>query len=70
MSQLAQKFGQTLSAELQEEQVGKVIQDLLVVWLEEIKINFVRQTHLEGIETVLDETRALQESLEQGRLKP
>ncbi|WJI23256.1 hypothetical protein MZ909_08470 [Thermosynechococcus sp. B0] len=70
VSQLAQKFGQTLSAELQEEQVGKVIQDLLVVWLEEIKINFVRQTHLEGIETVLDETRALQESLEQGRLKP
>ncbi|WNC32696.1 MULTISPECIES: hypothetical protein [unclassified Thermosynechococcus] len=69
-SQLAQKFGQTLTAELQEEQVGKVIQDLLVMWLEEIKINFVRQTHLEGIETVLDETRALQESLEQGRLKP
>ncbi|HIK34876.1 MAG TPA: hypothetical protein IGQ15_04130 [Thermosynechococcus sp. M98_K2018_005] len=72
VSQLVQKFGQTLSAELQEEQVGKVIQDLLVMWLEEIKINFVRQTHIEGIETVLDETRALQQSLEQGqgRLKP
>lgn len=70
VSQLAQKFGQTLSAELQEEQVGKVIQDLLVMWLEEIKVNFVRQTHIEGIETVLDETRALQESLEQGQLKP
>lgn len=69
VSQLAQKFGQTLSAELQEEQVGKVIQDLLVMWLEEIKINFVRQTHIEGIETVLDETRALQESLAQGQLK-
>ncbi len=70
VSQLAQKFGQTLSTELQEEQVGKVIQDLLVMWLEEIKVNFVRQTHIEGIETVLDETRALQESLEQGQLKP
>lgn len=70
VSQLAQKFGQTLSAELQEEEVGKVIQDLLVMWLEEVKINFVRQTHMEGIETVLDQTRALQESLEQGRLKP
>lgn len=69
VSQLTQKFGQTLSAELQEEEIGKVIQDLLVVWLEEVKINFVRQTHIEGIETVLDETRALQERLEQEQLK-
>ncbi|WP_255325212.1 hypothetical protein [Thermosynechococcus sp. NK55a] len=70
VSQLAQKFGQTLSAELQEEQVGKVIQDLLVLWLEELKINFVRQTHLEGIETVLEETRTLQERLAQNILEP
>lgn len=70
VSQLAQKFGQTLTAELQEEQVGKAIQDLLVIWLEELKINFVRQTHSEGIETVLDETRALQQRLEQGQLNP
>ncbi|URR36341.1 hypothetical protein NBE99_04180 [Thermosynechococcus sp. HN-54] len=70
VSQLAQKFGQTLTAELQEEEVGKAIQDLLVVWLEELKINFVRQTHIEGIETVLDETRALQERLEQSMPKP
>ncbi|MFN4194417.1 MAG: hypothetical protein ACK4HM_01125, partial [Thermosynechococcus sp.] len=69
VSQLAQKFGQTLSAELQEEQIGKVIQELLVMWLEEVKISFVRQTHLEGIERVLEETRALQESLEQVQLK-
>lgn len=69
VSQFAQKFGQILSTELQEEEVGKVIQDLLVMWLEEVKINFVRQTHIEGIETVLDETRALQERLEQGHLK-
>lgn len=70
VSQLAQKFGQTLSAELQEERVGKIIQELLVMWLEEIKINFVRQTQMEGMERILEETRALQERLEKGQLKP
>ncbi len=63
-SQLAQKFGQTLSREMQQEQVGKAIQDLLVMWLEELKISFVRQTHCEGVETVLEETRKLQQDLQ------
>ncbi|WP_448526591.1 hypothetical protein [Parathermosynechococcus lividus] len=64
VSQLAQKFGQTLIQEMQREQVGKAIQELLVTWLEELKITFVRQTHSEGIETVLDQTRSLQQALE------
>ncbi|XFA72789.1 hypothetical protein RYO59_001019 [Thermosynechococcaceae cyanobacterium Okahandja] len=64
VSQLAQKFGQTLTHEMQREQVGKAIQDLLVMWLEELKVTFVRQTHSEGIETVLDQTRTLQQVIE------
>ncbi|MDS3861501.1 hypothetical protein RIF25_11855 [Thermosynechococcaceae cyanobacterium BACA0444] len=42
-SQLVQKFGTTLSYELQQQQVGQALRDLLIDWLEEVKASFMAQ---------------------------
>lgn len=42
-SQLVQKFGMTLSYELQNQQVGQVLRELLGDWLEDVKVSFITQ---------------------------
>ncbi|AFY60474.1 hypothetical protein [Synechococcus sp. PCC 6312] len=42
-SQLVQKFGTTLSYELQQQQVGQALRELLIDWLEDVKASFMAQ---------------------------
>jgi len=45
-SQLMQKFGTTLSYEIQQQHVGEALRELLIDWLEEVKASFITQKQL------------------------
>ncbi len=49
-SQLVQKFGTTLSYEIQKQHVGEALQALLHEWLEDVKTGFIAQKRLAKLE--------------------
>lgn len=56
---LAKNFGKALEGELEKPQHQNEIQSLLIDLLEEIKINYVKNLTLEGMERSLDESEKL-----------
>ncbi|MDG2989341.1 hypothetical protein L3556_00120 [Candidatus Synechococcus calcipolaris G9] len=64
VNQLVQNFGHSFSREMQQEHVGQAIQDLLIAWLEDAKINFIRQVQSEGVESVLLQSREYHDQLD------
>lgn len=64
MNQLMQNFGYSFSREMQQEHVGQAIQDLLIAWLEDAKINFIRQAQSEGVESILLQSREYHDQLD------
>lgn len=56
---LVKGFSKTLTSEIQKKQVLGEIQNLLIDFLEEIKINYVQQLSEEDIEQILQQTRNL-----------
>ncbi|OCQ93096.1 hypothetical protein BCD67_05985 [Oscillatoriales cyanobacterium USR001] len=60
-SQLVQHFGKTLGVELQKQQTLQEIQSLLSDFLEEVKINYVKQLSEEDFHNILAESKKLQQ---------
>lgn len=74
-AELAQKltsnFGEALMGELRERRSIEELQDLLVDFLEEVKVNYIRQTAMQDVESLLDQTRELRQRAQpQGTLEP
>ncbi|HLO52349.1 MAG TPA: hypothetical protein VK211_28375 [Kamptonema sp.] len=61
-NQLVQHFGKALGAELQQHQTLQEIQLLLSDFLEEVKINYVKQLSEEDFQKILAETKQLHEA--------
>jgi len=61
-NQLVQHFGKALGTELQQQQTLQEIQLLLSDFLEEVKINYVKQLSEEDFEKILAETKKLHEA--------
>ncbi len=59
--QLTENFGEALMDELRERRSLEELQDLLVDFLEEVKVNYVRQTALQDVESLLEQTRELRQ---------
>jgi hypothetical protein len=57
--QLAQSFGKSLGTELQSRHSLERIEMLLIILLEEIKLNYVQDFSHEDLETILEQTRLL-----------
>ncbi|HBQ99247.1 MULTISPECIES: hypothetical protein [unclassified Roseofilum] len=62
MSQLAESFGKSLSAELQQKHTTQELESLVTAFLEEFKINYVQRLAEEDIEKILEETKRLEKS--------
>ncbi|MDJ1175582.1 hypothetical protein [Roseofilum capinflatum] len=60
MSQLAESFGKSLSAELQQKHTTQELESLVNDFLEEFKINYVQRLGEEDIENILEETKRLE----------
>lgn len=58
-SQLMQSFTQALGAEMQKKHVLSEIQNLLIDFLEEVKLNYVQQLSKEDMKQVLAQTKQL-----------
>lgn len=58
-SQLVKGFSKTLTDEIQRKQVISEIQNLLIDFLEEVKINYVQHLSEEDIEQILEQTKNL-----------
>jgi hypothetical protein len=71
-SQVAQSFTEAFGAEMQKKQVLSELQNLLIDFLEEMKLNYVQHLSQENMTEVLEQTRqlrtqpAVQPSLQQG----
>lgn len=61
-NRLIQNFGQTLGDEVQEQQVTNELKTLVNDFLEELKLNYVKRSAEIDVETLLEETRQLQQS--------
>ncbi|MBW4695178.1 MAG: hypothetical protein KME27_25800 [Lyngbya sp. HA4199-MV5] len=61
-NRLIQNFGQTLGKEVQEQQVTNELKTLVNDFLEELKLNYVKRSAEIDVETLLEETRQLQQS--------
>lgn len=59
LQQLVQRFGQSLGSELQSRHSLERIEMLLIIFLEEIKLNYVQDFSEEDLETILEQTRLL-----------
>ncbi len=59
INQLAEKFGKSLGAELQQKHTTQELQSLLSDFLEEFKLNYVQRLAQEDIEKILEETKRL-----------
>ncbi|XGV97776.1 MAG: hypothetical protein ACAF41_02325 [Leptolyngbya sp. BL-A-14] len=62
MNRLIQNFGQTLGDEVQEQRVTDELKTLVNDFLEELKLNYVKRSAEVDVETLLEETRQLQQS--------
>ena len=62
--ELTSNFKQVLRQELQDEKTQAELQKWLSDWLEELKINYVQQSHKPNPEQTLDEAEKLRESSE------
>lgn len=60
MSQLAESFGKSLNAELQQKHTTQELESLVNDFLEEFKINYVQRLGEEDIENILEETKRLE----------
>ncbi|MGB3531937.1 MAG: hypothetical protein WBA13_00300 [Microcoleaceae cyanobacterium] len=60
--ELTSNFKQVLRQELQDEQTQAELQKWLSDWLEELKINYIQQSHQPDPEQILDEAEQLLES--------
>ncbi|MDM9380981.1 hypothetical protein QUB80_09715 [Chlorogloeopsis sp. ULAP01] len=58
-TQLVQRFSEALGTEIQKKQVLSELQSLLVDFLEEIKLNYVKRLSQEDFEKILEQTRQL-----------
>ncbi|MBW4634380.1 MAG: hypothetical protein KME30_21445 [Iphinoe sp. HA4291-MV1] len=58
-SQLVQRFGEALGTEMQKKQVLSEIQNLLIDFLEEVKLNYVQRLSQEDMWKVLEQTKQL-----------
>lgn len=58
-TQLAESFSNALGTEIQQKQVISQIQSLLVDFLEEIKLNYVKRLSQEDFDQILEQTRQL-----------
>ncbi|MGH8002632.1 MAG: hypothetical protein ACREPR_25175, partial [Brasilonema sp.] len=58
-SQLVQRFGEVLGTQMQEQHVLSEIQDLLIDFLEEVKLNYVQRLSQEDMWKVLEQTKQL-----------
>ncbi len=58
---LTQRFGQVLTDEVRQQKALNEIGDLLVVFLEEIKINYIERLAQEDVEEILEQTRRLRQ---------
>ncbi|MBW4471588.1 MAG: hypothetical protein KME45_14445 [Stenomitos rutilans HA7619-LM2] len=61
-NRLIQNFGQALGDEVQEQQVTNELKTLVNDFLEELKLNYVKRSAEIDVETLLEETRQLQQS--------
>jgi len=59
LQQLVQRFGQSLAGELQSRHSLERIEMLLIIFLEEVKLNYVEEFSDEDLETILEQTRLL-----------
>jgi uncharacterized membrane-anchored protein YjiN (DUF445 family) len=59
LQQLVQRFGQSLAEELQSRHSLERIEMLLIIFLEEVKLNYVEEFSDEDLETILEQTRLL-----------
>ncbi|MCA2719882.1 MULTISPECIES: hypothetical protein [Microcystis] len=59
LQQLVQRFGQSLAGELQSRHSLERIEMLLIIFLEEVKLNYVQEFSDEDLETILEQTRLL-----------
>ncbi|MFM6064630.1 MAG: hypothetical protein ACKPAE_20055, partial [Microcystis panniformis] len=59
LQQLVQRFGQSLARELQSRHSLERIEMLLIIFLEEVKLNYVQEFSDEDLETILEQTRLL-----------
>ncbi|QGZ89621.1 hypothetical protein [Microcystis aeruginosa] len=59
VQQLVQRFGQSLAGELQSRHSLERIEMLLIIFLEEVKLNYVQEFSDEDLETILEQTRLL-----------
>lgn len=60
MNQLAESFGKSLNAELQQKHTTQELESLVNDFLEEFKINYVQRLGEEDIENILEETKRLE----------
>ena len=61
MTQLVDKFRQTMATELKATQSVEQIEYLLVALLEEIKVNYVQHLSQEDIEEILEQARTIKQ---------
>ncbi|WP_171815374.1 hypothetical protein [Nostoc sp. PCC 7524] len=66
-TQLVESFSKALGTEIQQKQVISQIQSLLVDFLEEIKLNYVKRLSQEDFDQILEQTRQLKT---QGSIQP
>jgi hypothetical protein len=59
LGQLIQRFGQSLGTELQSRHSLEKLEMLLVIFLEEIKLNYVQEFSNSDLENILEQTRLL-----------
>ncbi|MDJ1182208.1 hypothetical protein [Roseofilum casamattae] len=62
VNQLVEKFGKSLSAELQQKQTTQELESLVSDFLEEFKLNYVQRLAEEDIEKILEETKRIERS--------
>lgn len=65
VSQLTTNFMKSLEEELQKKHNFQEIENLLVDMLEEIKINYVKDIEIDGVEKTLDESSQLRQIIQQ-----
>ena len=58
-SQLVQRFSEALGEQIQQKHVLLELQSLLVDFLEEVKLNYVRRLSQEDFNKILEQTRQL-----------
>lgn len=61
-SRLVQNVGQTLSNEVQQQNVADELKSLVNDFIEELKLNYVKRSTEIDVQTLLEETRQLQQS--------